>query len=245
MVSGLFSAMQVPIPLVPSNFSLQTAPVQSPHASKVLSSAPAPRRSSTTPALSASNTEHPTPPRARNSRSRPFCATFDKRPRRSRPAAISDWGRRYEGTRFVGSSACKCPERRHEAATSEQAPPPASTSSTISAWAALGERPMLPSQSEVLSMQQASAVLHNLKYSRSRAFQGIKSGAVPRPFTPARMRFHRYRDPGKTKVWLRRASPAARCFLPSDQYSHRTHGRLAAPGEYNGYRLRPGPPDVS
>src|SRR6516164_11304412 len=140
--------MQVPIPLVPSNFSLQTAPVQRPADSNVASSATDPRRSTTSPPPSANSTEQPTPPTARSSRLSVLWATLSNRPRRSCAATTSPWVSRREGAWFVGSSACKWPERRHEAASPEFAMlPPARTSKTLSAWTAPSERPMLsPSQ---------------------------------------------------------------------------------------------------
>src|SRR5215472_5276783 len=137
--------MQVPMPLVPSHFSLQTAPVQRPEASNVASSTTAPRRSTTSPPPSANRTEQPTPPTARNSRSSVLWATLSNCPRRSCAPTSSAWVSRREGARFVGSSACKWPERRHEAASPEFAlVPPARTSRTVLAWTALSERPMSP-----------------------------------------------------------------------------------------------------
>jgi len=52
-VSARSSTRQVPMPLVPSQGSLQTAPIHSPQESKVRSSPGAPRRSTTTPLRSA------------------------------------------------------------------------------------------------------------------------------------------------------------------------------------------------
>src|SRR5215813_3973374 len=84
-------------------------------------------------------------PTARNSRSSVLWATLSNCPRRSCAPTSSAWVSRREGARFVGSSACKWPERRHEAASPEFALlPPARTSRTVLAWTALSERPMSP-----------------------------------------------------------------------------------------------------
>jgi hypothetical protein len=57
------------------------------------------------------------PPTATNSRSSVLCANVTNRPRRYRAAVTSLWVSRRDGARFVGSSACKWPDRRHEAAS--------------------------------------------------------------------------------------------------------------------------------
>ena len=97
IVTARCSTRQVPMPFVPSNFSLHTAPVHKPQPSKVESSQGAPRRSTTTPSLSASSTEQPTPPTARNSRSKLACATRRSGPSRSLASAIRAMGKRCEG----------------------------------------------------------------------------------------------------------------------------------------------------
>ena len=64
IVSGRCSTTQVPMPLVPSCSSLQSAPVHRPHHLNVASSADAPRRSTSTPSPSASSTQQPAAPTA-------------------------------------------------------------------------------------------------------------------------------------------------------------------------------------
>ena len=142
IVSARCSTRQVPMPFVPSNFSLHTAPVHKPQPSKVESSQGAPRRSTTTPSRSASSTEQPTPPTARNSRSRLAWATRKSGPSRSLASATAAIGRRCDGLPHAGSSECRRPERRQDAASAEHAASaPEMTLRTRSAWSATAESP--------------------------------------------------------------------------------------------------------
>ena len=109
IVTARCSTRQVPMPFVPSNFSLHTAPVHKPHPSKVESSQGAPRRSTTTPSLSASSTEQPTPPTARNSRSKLACAARKSGPSRSLASATCAMGKRCEGVTARGIERMQAP----------------------------------------------------------------------------------------------------------------------------------------
>src|SRR5271163_3017843 len=147
MVTARCSTMHVPMPLVPSYLSLQTAPVQRPEVSKRVSSQGAPRRSTMIPRGSASTTEQPTPPTARKSRSMLARAAKSNEPIRSRDCAISSSGSRCEGAWLAGSSACNAPDRRQEAASAELAASlPAITLRTWSAWAGPSTRPIQSSR---------------------------------------------------------------------------------------------------
>ena len=107
IVTARCSIRQVPMPLVPSASSLHTAPVHSPQASKVLSSATSPRRSSDTPSRSAKTVEQPAPPTARNRRSSAGPATAS--------SGSADWRASSSRRRRAGGRARRRSDRVGEA----------------------------------------------------------------------------------------------------------------------------------
>ena len=184
IVTTRCSTRQVPMPFVPSYFSLHTAPVHKPQPSKVESSQAAPRRSTTTPSLSASSTEQPTPPTARNSRSMLACATRKSGPSRSLASSTSVMGSRCEGVRHAGSSACRRPDRRQDAASAERAASsPEITLRTRSAWSALAERPMLSSRRRCVNSPEHRA-LKPFGALCAYEYSGQSMPGVPKPQFP-------------------------------------------------------------